>query len=182
MAIRIPYGIDPDEIWDLDFCAEVARGRARLESAVAKTLRESAETKAPDAKAALEAQAALAEKRAAEAEADLTGYEAGSGPIFKVGSIPGRRRAELTGRHQELAALDDGKEKAVGLAEWSRDVAAAAVKSHRNLRTAGGREVTFDLTDGRPSERTLEAYAPILADLAWIVLAQQRLGPDGKNG
>ena len=29
MAIRIPYGIDPDEVWELDYCAEVARVKRR---------------------------------------------------------------------------------------------------------------------------------------------------------
>ena len=39
----------------------------------------------------------------------------------------------------------------------------------------------LELTDGRVSDRTLEAYGQVLVDLAWVVLSQQRLGPDGKN-
>ena len=182
MAIHIPYGIDPDEIWEVDYCAEVARTRSRIERDVAASMRDTAAgERSPEGRAALEASATRADARAAEAEADLAGYVAGSGPIFRVGAIPGRRRAELLGRHQEIAALSDGKEKALALAEWSRDVVAVAVKGHRNLKTARGLDVPFELTDGRVSDRTLEAYGQVLVDLAWVVLSQQRLGTDGKN-
>lgn len=183
MAIRIPYGIDPEEVWELDFCAEVARMKARVERDVARSYREAlAQEKSDGARQDLEASAARSEARAVEADADLAGYVAGSGPIFRVGAIPGRRRAELLGRRQELNALPTGAEKAIGLSDWARDVVAASVRGHRNLRRASGGEVPFDAVDGRPSERTLEAYDPILADLAWVVVSQQRLGADGKNG
>lgn len=182
MAIRIPYGIDPDEVWELDFCAEVARMKARVERDVAASYRESA-AQAKDAsdRLDLETAAAKCEARAVEADADLAGYQPGTGPIFQVGAIPGRRRAELLGRRQELNALRVGEEKAGGLADWARDVVSASVRGHRNLLRASGGEVPFEAVEGRPSARTLEAYGPILADLAWVVVSQQRLGADGKN-
>lgn len=182
MAIRIPYGIDPDETWDVDFCAEVARSGIQMERQVASAMREAQLTaKSPEARASLEASAARADARAKEAEADLAGYRAGSGPIFRVGAIPGRRRAELLGRHQEVSALEEGQAKALATTDWARDVVAIAVKGHRNLRTIRGAEVPFELTDGRVSDRTLEAYGQVLVDLAWVVLSQQRLEADGKN-
>ncbi len=182
MAIRIPYGIDPDEVWDLDFCAEMARGRARIELEVAKSLRASAATERnPEAHAALLMAAERAERNAKEAGDDLAGYTPGSGPSFRVGAIPGVRRAELVGRHQEVSAMAEGREKAMASVEWARDVVSAAVKGHANLKTSSGREVPFDSEGGRPSAKTLEAYSQILTDLAWAILGQQRLGPDGKN-
>ncbi len=182
MAIRIPYGIDPDEVWEVDYCAEVARTRARIERDVAASMRDAAAAeRTPEGRASMEAAAARAEARAGQAETDLAGYVPGSGTVFRVGAIPCRRRAELLGRQQEVAALAEGKEKALALAEWSRDVVAVAVKGHRNLKTSRGADVPFELTDGRVSDRTLEAYGHVLVDLAWIVLTQQHLGPDGKN-
>jgi hypothetical protein len=182
MAIRIPYGIDPDEVWDLDFCAEVTRGKASMERETARSLRETA-AELPDAdrRAALLASADLAEARATSTDADLKAYTPGSGPVFQVGAIPGKRRAELLGRHQEASGMPDVATRLVAMAEWAREVVAATVKGHRNLRTASGRELAFDSHDGRPSDRTIEAYAPILADLAWVILFQQRIQADAKN-
>lgn len=182
MAIRIPYGIDVDEVWELDFCAESARAFIRLHQVTAESLRATAAVEKDEArKEAFNNAATEAEGKAQAAEADLKGYLPGSGPVFRVGSILARRRAELVGRKVEVDSMPEGSARAVAQVEWARDVVLAAVKGHRNLVRPAGGEVPFDLVDGKPSERTLEAYGSILSELAWVIFAQQRLGPDAKN-
>lgn len=160
MTIRIPHGIDPNEIIDLDLCQASTRLRVRVEGDVAERLKDAGQ----------QAASAAALARCEEARADLAAYQPGTGPVFRVAHIPMRSRASLTGRQTELQAMPEGVAKSEAWLTWARDVVAAAVRGHSGLKTASGREIPFLAHDGKPSEATLDAYGPFLVDLAWTVL------------
>lgn len=183
MAVRIPFGIDPAERWDIDYCAENARSQVELQRAMVKGLEEAAAAEKDQDKAlALTVEAEKHRRLLAEAETDQVSYVPESGPVFTVTAIPATRRAELGGRHAEIEAMPEGKVQALARAEWSEDVLRLGIRGHRNLKTRSGRDLPYAADDkGGPNDATLAAYGAILVDLAWKVLEAQRLGAAGKN-
>jgi len=180
MAIRIPYGIDPDETWELDLCAALATYAVETwEHTVAR-----AKEKGDDAATS------AAEKALDAARADLAGYEAGSGPVFKIGHIPNGKRAEIGGEAMAKARLEIGPESEKRTRAWSEEVVRWSVRGHRNLRTRAGAEVAFvseaekwlGVERQLVSRRTLESYQAVVDDLAILILRSQRLGETAKNG
>lgn len=186
----IPYGVNADEVWQLDFAA--ARGRRDLEihrDAIERS-RQLAAREADEAKREGLARAvAELEKKAAALEADLAAYVPGSGPVFQVGHIPNALRAELVGEAQEIDQAT-GAERMRRDVAWSEKVVRWAVRGHDNLRGRGGTVIPFGSDpitwEGQPrpspDRRTLEAYQPFLADLALLAWQSQRLDEAGKNG
>ncbi len=206
------YALDPDETWEIDYSLEVARFRERIweqllvkakaaSEAAAAALAGHGDEETPvraaaQAKAAAEAEAqAQAAAQLEAARADLTGYEAGSGPIFTVGHIPAAKRPEIQGLGLELSRIaPDAKERPPGEFAWQREIVRWAVRGHRNLRWRRGGDVPFasELVsfDGeqRPlvSRQTLEVYGQSgllqgLGGLGYLCLEEQRLSGDEKN-
>jgi hypothetical protein len=174
----IPYGLNPDETWEIDFAAERAKSTVQdLRGAAARVTEKDATA------------AKRIEEQAAALEAELAAYVPGSGPVFVVGPIPNGMRAEIAGEAQALGSVTDDVEHARRDVAWSEKVIRWAVRGHRNLRTARGAEVAFEAEevewDGRKrklvARPTLEAYQPILGDLALACLRSQRLDEAGKN-
>lgn len=204
----IPYGLNPDETWEIDFAADRAKRELAFLAAYATSLREQAGGVKPIAsvvvngvaaqqfdvervKTELLAQAAELDKKAAALQAELAAYVPRSGPIFTVGAIPNGLRAEIAGEAREKGALPDGTEKVRRDVAWAEKVVRAAIRGHANLISSkSGAPVPFDsepvdfLGKQRqaPSQRTLEAYQPILQDLALAALESQRLDETRKNG
>lgn len=206
--LPVVYGIDPDETWEIDYVAATTRRTIDSLRAHAKALRERAAgtdaSLAPDAKTVeegaalaaavrvdLEARAADAEAKASAAEADLAGYVPGSGPVFVVGSIPNGKRAEILGESIETQRMEHGTEALVRDRKWSETVVRWGVRDHRNLLSGKSKQpipfrpetIAWDGEERKvPGRKTLEAYAPILGDLALLVLDSQRMDEAGKNG
>jgi hypothetical protein len=189
--LSIPYAIDPDEVWEIDFVRSVAKRQIKvLDSVIAGFDEDVREAKDEEGRKRFEAERArLAEKRAALA-ADLAAYT-GGGPVFTVGHLPGAKRAGLAGEGQAIGVLAAGSEKATRDREWAREVVRWSVKGHAGL--LAGREkkpVPFAAESvtwsGSPrevvSERTLDAYEPIVLDLALAIWDSQRLDGAEKNG
>lgn len=183
----IPYGVNPDETWELDFPAVRAKRQIEKLRAAAERLRAKAEK--PGGEASLEAANELDRKRAA-LEAELAEYKPGTGPIFVVGHMPNALRAEIIGESDEIIALPPGVEGSRRDTAWCEKVVRWTVRGHRGLRTASGVEVPFvaeaftweGQARSAPSRQTLEAYQEILGDLAPLALLGQRLDEAGKNG
>jgi hypothetical protein len=182
MALPMVYGIDPDETWELDFIAE--EGRLTLEMLRRHIDRMKADSVA-DA-AALEG----AEAKAAALERDLAAHASGAGPVFLLGAIPNGKRAEIQGDSMEVLKLPEGRERLVRDREWAENVVRWGVRGHRNLVSGKSKKpiafATEDVTwwgEKRqvPSRKTLEAYGPILGDLAILILRSQRFDEAEKN-
>jgi hypothetical protein len=186
----VPYGLNPDETWELDFAAARAKHELAILAATEKALRDDAARKGgPDAEALLrEADAVKASADALRAELDT--YTPRSGPLFTIGAIPNAMRAEIAGERQEIDRMPPGPERE------RRDVALAekvirwTVRGHEQLRTRSGASIPFvsdplpweGRTRTSPARATLEAYQPILHDLSLHALRSQRLDEAGKNG
>jgi hypothetical protein len=185
------FGLDPDETWEIDFSLEA--GRMTLEGlgrALTKRRAELAAEKDEAKRAALEGVIASAEKAAANLEADLASYEPGCGPVFVVGPIPNGKRAEIDGESYEALRLADGKEKLARDRAWAESIVRWAVRDHRGFLSGKSRKpIPFvteevDFAGGKRTvvaRRTLEAYGPILGDLALLILRSQRIDEAGKN-
>jgi hypothetical protein len=190
MSLLIPYGVDPDETWEIDFARALAERTIRLSREVAKRVLENA-AKEPDAKkkATLERAAKLSAEKVEALEVDLAKYEPGSGPVFIVGSIPNGKRGELAGEAYDVSRIEEGKTRGARDDAWAAEVVRWTVRGHRNLRRRDGAEIPFAAETMKwngedrqvPSRRTLEAYGPILSDLALTILDSQRLDEAGKN-
>jgi hypothetical protein len=186
----IPYGLNPDETWECDFAATRAQHELLILSSTEKAVRDEAATKSGEEQKALVAEADRLKAKANALEAELKAYVPRSGPVFTIGAIPNALRAEIAGERQENVRLEPGPERA------RREVAAAekiirwAVRGHENLLSRSGAAVPFVADtiewEGRkrpsPARQTLEAYQPILHDLALQALKSQRLDDTGKNG
>lgn len=203
MALRIPYGVDPDETWEVDYVQESARRLIRANRAAAAVAREEAQRIDPDRlpegerQAARErvervlAAAAACDAQAAKLEADLAGYTPGSGPVFVVGPLPNGKRGEIRGEGLEVARLGEGKDANARDERWAEEVVRWSVRGHRGLKSRRGAELPFvpeTITwAGEPrqvvSRKTLEAYGAsrVLSELALLVLDSQRLEEAGKN-
>lgn len=207
--MRIPVGIDPSEVWEVDFCLEAGRfaveawretlARAREVEAAAMVGAEKGvgddeegAVKAKQAQAEAAEKVAAAERGLAAAEADLASYVPGTGPTFVVGHIPGARRAEIAGMMADTRAAKTDRERFPAEQAWRREVVRWAVRGHRGLFRRDGSEQAFDgrqvalagETITQPTERQLEVYvgAGMLGDLCSICLRPQGLDEAGKNG
>lgn len=191
----IPYGLSPDETWALDFAAARARREIALLRGAAKAAREAvaqARVSVQDGEAAPKIPTGeRLDAAAADVEKELAAYQPRTGPVFVVGPIPNALRAEIAGEHEEVMRLPEGAERQRRLMEWSEKVIRWSIRGHTNLRSRSGEQVPFDAEDltgpdGRarkgPSRRTLEAYQPIVHDLALAALASQRMDEVEKNG
>jgi hypothetical protein len=190
----IPYGLNPNETWEVDFAAERARWMAEVWRAAAASAREEVsrlekKPRPPDGSDPAEVQLRVAEdleRRVRDLEAELATYAPRSGPSFIVGHIPNAMRAEILGELAELRGMPDGAERVKRDVAWSEKVVRYSVRGHTGLRDRRGAELAFvsEPLDGRPSpaRATLEAYQPILGDLANLALRSQRLDGAGKNG
>jgi hypothetical protein len=186
------FGLDPDETWEIDFSLEA--GRMTLDGltrAIEKRRAEIAAEKDEAKRAGIEGALAAAEKAAAKLRADLASYEPGCGPVFIVGPIPNGKKAEIDGDQYEALRLDDGKEKLARDRAWAAEVVRWSVRNHRNFLSAKSRNPIPFVTEEVDfagakrtvvARRTLEAYGPILGDLAILVLRSQRIDEAGKNG
>lgn len=174
----IPYGLNPDETWEIDFASVRAKAAIRDLRAAVERMRE----KDPEMSMRLEG-------RAVALEAELAAYEPGSGPIFTVGPIPNGMRAEVAGEAAAIGEVVDPVDHERRDVAWSEKVVRWSVRGHRNLRSRNGTEVPFATEevewDGRKrklvARATLEAYQMILGDLALACLRSQRLDEAGKN-
>jgi hypothetical protein len=187
----VPYGLNPDETWELDFAAARAKREIGLLRSTAEFIQEKAQRTADaEAKKAHEATAADLEQKAKALQAELAAYFPRSGPIFSVGAIPNGMRAEIAGERQEIDRLDGGAEKSRRELAWAEKIAHWAIRGHTNLLQRSGVAIPFKAETvqwaGRartaPDRDTLEAYQPILHDLALLALESQRLDEAGKNG
>jgi hypothetical protein len=184
----IPYGLNPDETWQVDFAAERARDELQVLADTVADLREQA-TRAGAPVSEIEARAAKVEEKAKQLEAELAAYTPKSGPVFTIGPIPNGLRAEIAGERMEISRLEWGAERERREAAWSEKVVLNAVRGHENLRSRSGAAVPFgaDSITGPagahacPNRKTIEAYQPILHDLAHLCLKSQRLDEAGKN-
>lgn len=185
--IKIPFGIDPEETFELDYC--LALGRYEVENAEARI--EQLRGKSDPAKAEETAKRLeLLERMLQSAKEDLAAYVPGSGPIFMVGHIPNGKRAEIGGESLALLKIEGEVESAKRNREWAENVVRWAVRGHRNLKTASGADVAFITETDKwlgaeravVGRKTLEAYQLVIDDLAILVLRAQRLGETGKNG
>ncbi len=191
MALPIPYGVDPDETWEIDLTRVLAERGIELGRAVARNVREKA-AKETDAKkrTELEAVAKASEDGSTKLEADVAAYVPGSGPVFTVGPIPNGKRGAVAGEGVELSRLTDARERGERDDAWSAEVVRWAVRGHRNLRRRDGTEIPFiseavkwvGVERQVVSAKTLEAYGPFLGDLALAILESQRLDEARKNG
>lgn len=192
MATRIPYGIDPDETFELDFCLEQATGLVEIRERILRNAKERAtrgDAVEGASKPGAETELLTAEKALEAARAELAAYVPGTGPIFVVGHIPNGKRAEISGESGELAQLGPGSATEKRGREWSEGVVRWAVRGHRNLTTRSGKTIPFVTVEetwlGEPRQlvarKTLEAYQVVIDELALLILRAQRLGETGKN-
>lgn len=180
--MRIPLGVDIAEVWEVDYCSDVGRSDVESWREVLAKARE-----AEDAE-----KVAAAERGLAAAEAELAGYQAGAGPVFVVGHIPGAKRAEIAGMMADVREAKTERERFPAEQAWRREVVRWAVRGHRGLRRRDGTEQAFDgvsvtlagETFTQPSERQLERYiaAGMLAGLCMVALRPQGMDGAEKNG
>jgi hypothetical protein len=191
MALHIPYGLDPDETWEVDF-AEASAQRAIEEiTARAADLKLAAEeAKDPEKKVAILAGVKAAEEAKAKLEGDLATYVRGTGTIFIVGPLPNGKRAELLGESYEVNRIAPGKDHSVRDTAWSEEVVRWTVRGHRNFKSGkSGRDLPFHTEEASfagekrsvVGRKTLEAYGRFIGELALVVLRSQRLDEAGKN-
>lgn len=191
MGLQIPYGIDPDETWELDFVeASARRTIGRLEEELAKAKERAEKEKDEKKRETLLDQVKAAEDAKAKLETDLAGYTPGTGPIFTLGPIPNGKRAELLGETIEVERAEGPKEAAIKDTAWAENVVRWSVRGHRNLKSGkSGKALPFHTEKvsfaGEEREvvarKTLEAYGRFLGDLALVVLRSQRIDEAGKN-
>ncbi len=197
MALPKAYGLDPDETWEIDFSLEA--GRMALES-MKRSLERNRNALAAEQdeakRAAFGTIVAAVEKAIAKSEAEIAAYVPGpTSAVFVVGPIPNGKRAELDGAQYEALRLE-GKAKIASDRAWAEQVVRWGVRGHRNfldgkrdVETGERKPIEFcaeevDFAGGKRtvvSRRTLEAYGPILGDLALIVLRSQQIDEAGKN-
>ncbi len=186
----IPYGLNPDETWELDFAEARARHELAILADVEKRLRADAAKLNGDEQAAVAAEADAVAEKAAALRADLAAYEPRSGPVFTVGAIPNAMRAEIAGERQEIDRMEPGTERSRREVASSEKIVRWAIRGHSNLRSRSGAPVPFvaetiaweGQSRSAPARVTLEAYQPILSDLALQALLAQRIDEAGKNG
>ncbi len=197
MALRIPYGLDPDETWEVDFVEASAQRAIERFTRTAEELEEAAKTERdPEKKAAILNGVKAAKEGRTKLAADLVKYERGTGPIFVLGPLPNAKRAEFLGESYEVGKIQADKEREVRDTAWSEDVVRWSVRGHRNFFDGKARD-----EDGNQKElvfvaeevpfcgekrkvvgrRTLEAYGRFIGELALVVLRSQRLDEAGKN-
>jgi hypothetical protein len=191
MALRIPYGLDPDETWEIDFAEASAQRAVEEIGEKAAALKVAAEAEKDEAKrATLLAGVKAAEETKAKLEGELAAYVRGAGTIFIVGPLPNGKRAELLGESYEVTKIAPGKDHSVRDTSWSEEVVRWTVRGHRNFKSGkSGKDLPFhtETADFAGEKRTvvgrktLEAYGRFIGELALVALRSQRLDEAGKN-
>lgn len=172
--------VDPSQTRTLDLFA--AAGASMLRRA------ESIRDSVPQDDAATLAEA---NKEVEAVRAQIAGYVPGSGPLFLVGHMPGRKGAEVDGLGRIVLSHDDLVKRSVADFDWSRLIVRYSVRGHSRFTFSDGREVPFttetltesDETVSVVSRETLRVYeaSKILGRLAVHSIETQRLSESEKK-